>query len=135
MLVHLAMTLSAVDGWGLPWDNKTSSLSSNESAITGGADGARDRRQLNWGSCNAGCTGSCDGCTSSCDGHWSWGMKVGCDDSCDDSCDSCTFRWGGGFPFECRVPFRLRRRLRRLLRHWLRLRLHLQLRLQLQPCL
>eukprot|EP00321_Phaeocystis_globosa_P014852 CAMPEP_0118815156 /NCGR_PEP_ID=MMETSP1162-20130426/4009_1 /TAXON_ID=33656 /ORGANISM="Phaeocystis Sp, Strain CCMP2710" /LENGTH=32 /DNA_ID= /DNA_START= /DNA_END= /DNA_ORIENTATION= len=32
------MTLSAVDGWGMPPDdNKTSSLSSNESAITGGA--------------------------------------------------------------------------------------------------
>eukprot|EP00321_Phaeocystis_globosa_P014915 CAMPEP_0118811006 /NCGR_PEP_ID=MMETSP1162-20130426/1371_1 /TAXON_ID=33656 /ORGANISM="Phaeocystis Sp, Strain CCMP2710" /LENGTH=31 /DNA_ID= /DNA_START= /DNA_END= /DNA_ORIENTATION= len=31
------MTLSAVDGWGLPWDDQTSSLSSNESAITGGA--------------------------------------------------------------------------------------------------
>ena len=46
MLVHLAITLSAVDGWGLPWDDQTSSLSSNESAITGGADGARDRRQL-----------------------------------------------------------------------------------------
>ena len=46
MLVHLAMTLSTVHGWALPSDNKTSSLSSNESAITGGADGARDSRQL-----------------------------------------------------------------------------------------
>ena len=45
MLVHLAMTLSTVHGWGLPSDdNKTSSLASNESAITGGADGPRDRR-------------------------------------------------------------------------------------------
>ena len=76
MLVHLAMTLSAVDCWGLPWDNKTSSLSSNESAITGGADGARDRRQLNSGSCNADCDDSCDGsCNSSCDGWKSVGFR------------------------------------------------------------
>ena len=54
MLVYLAMTLSTVHGWGLPSDNKTSSLSSNESAITRGADGARARRQLQ------GCNGGCD---------------------------------------------------------------------------
>ena len=41
MLVYLAMMLSTVHGWGLPSDNKTSSLSSNESEITGGADGTR----------------------------------------------------------------------------------------------
>ena len=98
MLVHLAMTLSAVDGWGLPWDNKTSSLSSNESAITGGADDARDRRQLDWShwsSCNADCDGSCDGCSSSCDGYWSWGTKYGCNDSCDTSCNESCSWWSG----------------------------------------
>ena len=111
MLVHLAMTLSTVHGWGLPSDNKRSSLSSNESAITGGADGARDRRQAAvWqpppkpicdGSCD-GCGGafsfscdySCDhrrctsaeggsGCKSNCDWFWSIG---GCDDDCDLGC-------------------------------------------------
>mmetsp|Transcript_19235 Transcript_19235/g.48348 ORF Transcript_19235/g.48348 Transcript_19235/m.48348 type:complete len:164 (+) Transcript_19235:318-809(+) len=87
MLVHLAMTLSAVNGWGMrsvQYENKTSSLSSNESAITGGADGAQhDRRQLDPSSCNAGCNDSCDGYFL-----WYYGPKYGCDDSCD-SCDSC----------------------------------------------
>jgi hypothetical protein len=48
MLVHLAMMLSTVHGWVLPSDDKAhdASLSSHESAITGGVDGARDRRQL-----------------------------------------------------------------------------------------
>ena len=45
-------SLSAVNGWVLPSDDKahdsyqTSSLSSYESATTGGVDGAHDRRQL-----------------------------------------------------------------------------------------
>ena len=58
MLVHLAMMLSTVHGWMLPSDDKAhdASLSSHESAITGGVDGARDRRQLR---------------PSSCDGSWS----------------------------------------------------------------
>ena len=43
MLVQLAMTLSTIHGWSLPVDDKASSLSSHESAITGGFDGARDR--------------------------------------------------------------------------------------------
>ena len=77
MLVHVAMTLSTVDGWGMPSDNKTSSLSSNESAITGGADGARARRQLQ-GWQLQGCNGSCD---ASCNN-----VKV-CEDSCDRSYD------------------------------------------------
>ena len=46
MLFFLAITLSTVHGWVLPSVDKTSSLSSHESAITGGVDGARDRRQL-----------------------------------------------------------------------------------------
>jgi hypothetical protein len=46
MHVHLAITLSTVHGWVLPSDDKASSLSSHESAITGGVDGARARRQL-----------------------------------------------------------------------------------------
>ena len=48
MIVHLAMMLSAVHGWVLLPDDKAhdSSLSAHESAITGGVDGARARRQL-----------------------------------------------------------------------------------------
>ena len=53
MLVHLAMTLSTVRGWHIPSDDKASPFSSHESAITGGVDGARARRQL-----ASGCTGS-----------------------------------------------------------------------------
>ena len=55
MLVHLAMMLSKVSGWGLPSDGKThdSHLSSHESAIMGEVDGARDRRRLA-SSCNDG---------------------------------------------------------------------------------
>ena len=97
MLVHLAMTLSTVHGWGVPSDNKTSSLSSNESAITGGADGARDRRQANvWWcdrSCDEDCDGSCDitcncGCDDSCDG-WVGNMcNHGCDRCCNEGCNS-----------------------------------------------
>ena len=62
MLVHLAMTLPTVHGWALPSDNKTSPFSSNESAITGGVDGARDRRQLSHltSSCHSSCDSSCD---------------------------------------------------------------------------
>ena len=63
MLVHLAMMLSTVHGWVLPSDDKAhdSSLSSHESAITGGVDGASDRRQLRKATWIA----------SSCDGGWS----------------------------------------------------------------
>ena len=57
MLVHIAMTLSTVHGWSLlPVDDKASSLSSHESAITGGVDGAR--RQLK----ASGCSGSWSVC-------------------------------------------------------------------------
>ena len=56
MLFHLAITLSTVHGWVIPSDDKASSLSLHESAITGGIDGAR--RQLiasgcsdNWSVC------------------------------------------------------------------------------------
>ena len=58
MIVHLAMMLSAVHGWVLLPDDKAhdSSHSAHESAITGGVDGARARRQL---------------VASSCDGSWS----------------------------------------------------------------
>ena len=77
-LVYLAVTLSTVDGWGMPSDNKTSPLSSNESAITGEADGARAWRQLQ--GCNGGCDASCDVCDSYCNT---------CDSSCDGSCDLC----------------------------------------------
>ena len=105
MLVHLAMTLSTVHGWGLPSDNKTSSLSSNESAITGGADGARDRRQaaVVWrctASCDdctlwGGCDYSCDhrACTSAeggsvCNANCDWFLSIGgCDDDCDVGCN------------------------------------------------
>jgi hypothetical protein len=63
MLVHLAMMLSTVHGWVLPSDDKAhdSSLSSHESAITGGVDGVSDRRQLRKATWIA----------SSCDGGWS----------------------------------------------------------------
>ena len=44
MLVHLAMMLSKVSGWGLPSDDKAND-SSHESEITGEVDSARDRRQ------------------------------------------------------------------------------------------
>ena len=50
MLVHLAMMLSKVSGWGLPSDDKA-----HESAIRGEVDSARDGRRL----------------ASSCDGSWS----------------------------------------------------------------
>ena len=96
MLVYLAMTLPAVDGWGIPSDNKTSSLSLNESAITGGADGARDRRQLQFG-IPGGCywwtrPGNCDeSCDGSCDDMCNWDCDGSCDRSCDESCDG---RWG-----------------------------------------
>ena len=56
MLVHLAITLSTVHGWVVPSDDKASSLSSHESAITGGIDGAR--RQLK----ASGCSGSWSVC-------------------------------------------------------------------------
>ena len=77
MLVRLAMTLSTVHGWSLPEpvDGKASSLSSHEhaqeSAITGGVDGSRDRRQLAPPGCFS-CDESCDGCDASCDGFWGW---------------------------------------------------------------
>ena len=53
MLVQLAMTLSTIHGWSLPVDDKASSLSP-QSAITGGFDGARDRRLLS-SSCDSSC--------------------------------------------------------------------------------
>ena len=55
MLVHLAITLFTVHGWVLPSDDKAhdSPLAFHESAITGGADGARARRQLIASSCEA----------------------------------------------------------------------------------
>ena len=55
MLVHLAIMLSAVNGWVLPSDDKAhdSPLSLHESAIMGGADGSRARRQLIASSCEA----------------------------------------------------------------------------------
>ena len=55
MLVHLGMMLSAASGWVLPSADKAhdSPLSFHESAITGGADGARARRQLIASSCEA----------------------------------------------------------------------------------
>ena len=56
MLVHLAITLSTVHGWVIPSDDKISSFSSHESAITGGIDGAR--RQLK----ASGCSGSWSVC-------------------------------------------------------------------------
>ena len=56
MLVFLAITLSTVHGWVIPSDDKASSLSSHESAITGGIDGAR--RQLK----ASGCSGSWSVC-------------------------------------------------------------------------
>ena len=123
MLVHLAMTLSAVDGWGLPWDNQTSSLSSNESAITGGADGAHDQRQLQgfWDrfdgkpgfrkidpSAEILCTANCDEC-----GDHFFGHGYNCDYGCDhlgcmmaeggSSCDhNCNGFWGiGGCLDDC----------------------------------
>ena len=56
MLLHLAMMLSKVSGWGLPSDLVkdliTAYDSSHESVITGEVDGARDRRRL---------ASSCDG--------------------------------------------------------------------------
>ena len=66
MLVHLAMMLSTVHGWVLPSDDKAhdASLSSHESAITGGVDGARDRRQLIY-------SGGDPGSSMSCDDSWS----------------------------------------------------------------
>ena len=87
MLVHLAMTLPTVHGWALPSDNKTSPFSSNESAITGGVDGARDRRQLD--NCNYFLV-----CTSNAGGSWCnhdcdfWGI-FSCDSYCDHGCDWC----------------------------------------------
>ena len=95
MLVRLAMTLSTVHGWSLPEpvDGKASSLSSHEhaqeSAITGGVDGSRDRRQLAPPGCFS-CDESCDGCDASCDGFWGWGdlARDGCDSSCDFACDA-----------------------------------------------
>ena len=62
MLVFLAITLSTVHGWVIPPDDKASFLSSHESAITGGVDGARDRRQLSHltSSCHSSCDSSCD---------------------------------------------------------------------------
>ena len=56
MLFHLAITLSTVHGWVISSDDKASSLSSHESAITGGIDGAR--RQLK----ASGCSGSWSVC-------------------------------------------------------------------------
>ena len=113
MLVHLAMTLSTVHGWALPSDNKTSSLSSNESAITGGADGARDSRQLEgfWDRADGieprfqkirntpTCTGSCDEGILGCDtmrcnsAQGGYNCRYNCDGffgwgGCDDDCDS-----------------------------------------------
>ena len=57
MLVHLAMMLSKVSGWGFPSDDTAhdSPLLSHESAITGEVDSARDGRRL----------------ASSCDFSWS----------------------------------------------------------------
>ena len=88
MLVHLAMTLSTVHGWSLPEpvDNKALSLSSHESAITGGVDGSRDRRQLAPPGC-FGCNESCDGCDASCDGFFGGSCDSSCDSSCDNGCD------------------------------------------------
>ena len=89
MLVHLAMTLSTVHGWSLPEDDKASSFSSHGSAITGGVDGSRDRRQLAPPGCFS-CDESCDGCDASCDGFWGWGdlARDGCDSNCDFACDA-----------------------------------------------
>ena len=96
MLVHLAMALSTVHGWGLPSHDKTSSLSSNESAITGGADGAHDQRQLLSDAAAAAldawltpCDGSCD---ESCNGFFGG-------HPCFSSCDllTCTSAEGGDY--------------------------------------
>ena len=101
MLVHIAMTLSTVHGWSLPEpvDDKASSLSSHESAITGGVDGSRDRRQLSAAARGCfSCDESCDGCDASCDGFWGWGdiARDGCDSSCDFDCDAGCDRWRFG---------------------------------------
>ena len=83
MLVHLAMTLSTVHGWSLPEpvDDKASSLLWRESAITGGVDGSRDRRQLAPPGCFS-CDESCDENTR---GHHS--CNLGCDAILKQSCD------------------------------------------------
>ena len=101
MLVHIAMTLSTVHGWSLPEpvDDKSSSLSSHESAITGGVDGSRDRRQLSAAARGCfSCDESCDGCDASCDGFLGWGdlARDGCDSSCDFDCDAGCDRWRFG---------------------------------------
>ena len=124
MLVHLAITLSTVHGWVIPLDDKASSFSSHESAITGGIDGAR--RQLK----ASGCSGSWSvcppaprsallhvtllrvaslarsdsgTCTSegSCDESCDSGCDGSCNSGCDGSCDSSCSIFGGNCDGSC----------------------------------
>jgi hypothetical protein len=103
MLVHIAMTLSTVHGWSLlPVDDKASSVSSHESAITGGVDGARDRRQLAPAGCFS-CDESCDGsCDHACDHDvFGGGCDSDCDSDCDASCDALESSCDSGCDEHC----------------------------------
>ena len=72
MFIHLAMMLSAVNGWGLPSDGEAHGHNPVHD------DSAPQGRRL-------GCGGALDkSCDEGCDrGVWGWGP------TCDDSCDLC----------------------------------------------
>ena len=92
MLIHLAMMLSTVNGWGLPSDGEAHGrlVPSTDEQVLGDhglfPDSLRGRMvKLCDDSCDSGCTSDCDGT------FWSWGGKS-CDGDCNLSC--CSPRWG-----------------------------------------